>query len=143
MSVTKMDYNLESESFQCEMKLTAHDLEHALKILSGKAVILDKPAYQNSNNKMVAQYLQNKFSTRIDDEKVYVDFVGYEVELNDNIWIYFEIKCPTEWENIMVSNLVLTETFALQQNVTHITKDSITQSFVFNKNETNKTFTWK
>lgn len=142
MSVTKMNYNSSTNTIQCEMKITAHDLEKALKVNSGRAVVLDKPSLEQSNNNIVKQYLQNKFSVKINDIKTYVDFVGFEVELNDNAWIYFEIPCPENINSVEVSNLILTETFALQQNVTHITHETNTHSFVFTKNETHNTFNW-
>jgi hypothetical protein len=142
LSVTQMKYNAETNSIQCEMKVTAHDLEKTLKIQSGKAVILDKAALQVSNNKLIAHYLQTNFSVKIDGIKTYVTYVGYEVELNDNAWIYFEIPCPINMKEIEISNLVLTETFALQQNITHITTNTNKQSFVFTKNDTHNTFTW-
>lgn len=142
MSVTQMKYNAETNSIQCEMKVTAHDLEKALKIISGKAVILDKPSLKVSNNKLMEHYLQNNFRVKINDIKTYITFIGYEVELNDDAWIYFEISCPKEINNIELSNMVLTETFALQQNVTHLTTSNNKQSFVFSKSETNNIFNW-
>lgn len=142
MSVTQMKYNAETNSIQCEMKLTAHDLEKALKLLSGKPVILDKPSLQISNNKLMEQYVQSNFQVKINEIKTYITFVGYEVELNDNAWIYFEIPCPKEIDNIELRNLVLTETFALQQNVTHLTTSTNKQSFVFTKSESINIFNW-
>lgn len=142
MSVTQMKYNAKTNSIQCEMKVTAHDLEKALKILSGKAVILDKPSLKVSNNKLMDQYIQSNFRLKINDIKTYITYVGYEVELNDNAWIYFEIPCPIEINKIELSNMVLTETFALQQNVTHLSTITNKQSFVFTKNAPTNTFIW-
>jgi hypothetical protein len=124
------------------MKLTAHDVENAIRSNYGKPFILDKATLENSNNKLINQYLQSKFNIKIDQEKVFLNYIGYEVELTDFVWIYFEIECPEKFNNITLSNLMLTETFAMQQNVTHITKETNTQSFVFTKNETLKTFNW-
>ena len=142
LSVTQMKYNTETNSIQVEMKVTAHDIEKALKIHSGKAVILDKPSLDISNNKLMEQYSQSNFRVKINDIKTYILYVGYEIELNDNAWIYFEIPCPEEIDKIELSNMVLTETFALQQNVTHLSTNTNKQSFVFTKNATINTFNW-
>ena len=140
LSVTKLTFNDNNNSFECEMKITAHDLEKSLKITSGKPVVLDKESSRNINNKLVSQYIQNKFHVKINDEKVFVDFVGYEIETNDDAWIYFEIKCPQTIQKMELSNLVLTETFSLQQNVTHIFYKEMKQSFVFTKLDTHQIF---
>ncbi len=100
LSVTKITFNETNKSFECEMKITAHDLEKSLKIISGKPVVLDKESMRNSNNKLVSQYLQNKFHVKINDEKIYLDFVGYEIETNDDGWIFFEIKVPKELKTL-------------------------------------------
>ena len=142
LSVTKLTFNKASNSFECEMKITAHDLEKSLKIISGKPVILDKESMRNSNNKLLSQYLQNKFHVKINDEKIYLDFVGYEIETNDDGWIYFEIKYPKKIEKMELSNLLLTETFSLQQNVTHNFYKEQKQSFVFTKLDTHQIFNW-
>lgn len=142
LSVTKLTFNEASSTFECEMKLTAHDLEKSLKITSGKPVVLDKESMRNSNNKLVSQYLQNKFHVKINEEKIYIDFVGYEIETNDDGWIFFEIKAPKEIKKIELSNLVLTETFGLQQNVTHIFYKEQKQSFVFTKLDSHQIFKW-
>ena len=142
LSVTKLTFNENSKSFECEMKITAHDLEKSLKIISGKPVVLDKESMRNSNNKLVSQYIQNKFHVKINDEKIYLDFVGYEIETNDDGWIFFEIKYPKKINKMEVSNLVLTETFSLQQNVTHILYKEKKQSFVYTKIDTHQIFNW-
>ncbi len=142
LSVTQMNYNAETNSIQCEMKLTAHDLEQALKVQSGQAVILDKASLRVSNNKLINQYLQKYFSVKINGIKTYVSYIGYEVELNDNAWIYFEIPCPEIKKEIEISNMILTETFAMQQNVTHLSINTNKQSFVFTKIDTKNIFNW-
>ncbi|MCB9187919.1 MAG: hypothetical protein H6599_01425 [Flavobacteriales bacterium] len=138
MSVTKGNYNNESQMMECSMKVTAHDLENAIRALYGKAFDLDDNTQLHSQNELLKKYLLSKIEIMIDGKYIDLEYVGFELELNEDLWIYFQFKAPDQ--TFEYKNNILTELFAMQQNVTHFKSDRCEKSFVFTKNQSLEKF---
>lgn len=124
---------------ECEMKLTAHDLEKAIRIAYAKPFDLDKKSWEDSNTQLLLRYLSDKIKIRQSGIEATLELVGFELELTDDLWIYFQFPIsPTTFE---YDNKVLSERFAMQQNITHFEMDECQSSFVFTKYTTTEKFT--
>lgn len=118
---------------ECSMKVTAHDLENAIRVLYGKPFDLDKESQVNSQNELIKKYLQSKIEIMVDGKYIDLEYIGFELELNEDLWIYFQFKAPDQL--FEYQNKMLTELFAMQQNVTLFKTEECEKSFVFTKNQ--------
>lgn len=132
MSVTRGNFNAETQMMECEMKVTAHDMENAIRVMYAQAFDLDDKSAVHQQNQLLSQYLNTKINVWIEDKYVTIEYIGFELELNEDLWIYFQFKTPTQ--SFKYENKILTELFAMQQNVTHFKTAACERSFVFTKN---------
>ncbi|WP_258541491.1 DUF6702 family protein [Parvicella tangerina] len=139
MSVTRGNYNPETQMMECEMKVTAHDLEKAIRVKYAKAFDLDDQAKRYQHDQLLSMYISSKIEVMVNDKYVNLEYIGYELEVNDDLWIYFQFKAPNR--TFKYQNKVLTELFAMQQNVTHFKTAECEKSFVFTKNQSTEKFT--
>ena len=138
MSVTRGNYNSETQMMECSMKVTAHDLENAIRIMYSKVFDLDDESQRKSHDQLIEKYISSRISIKTDNGFVNLEYVGYELEVNDDLWIYFQFKVPDQI--FEYENKVLTEQFAMQQNVTHFKTDNCERSYVFTKNHSPEKF---
>lgn len=132
MSVTRGDYNAQAQVMECSMKVTAHDLENAIRVLYSKPFNLDDDSKRYSQEQLIEKYLSSKIFIRTGGQTVDLELIGFELEINDDLWIYFQFKVVDE--TFEYENKILTELFGMQQNVTHFKTDNCERSFVFTKN---------
>jgi len=144
LGVTTVRYNGESNTLEIEMKLTAHDLEEAIFNVKHQKIVLDKEGTYAANKKIVLAYLTTKFKIFLNDAHRKLTIVGYEVQLDDVIWIYLETNCPDKIISFKLTNTLLIDSFKDQHNVTHFefSKDSKT-TYVYTKNNKTKQIDWK
>lgn len=138
ISVTRGHYNPETQMMECEMKLTAHDVENAIRVIYAEAFDLDDESKAYRHNQLIEKYISTKINIWVNDKFIDLEYIGYEVELTDEMWIYFQFKAPDR--TFKYENKVLTELFAMQQNITHFKADLCEKSFVFTKKESAKIF---
>ncbi|MCB9198176.1 MAG: hypothetical protein H6600_06945 [Flavobacteriales bacterium] len=131
ISVTRGAYNSTTGMMQCEMKITAHDLEKSIRIVYSKPFDLDKSNLKKSNEELITKYLTDKIKIKVDGKQIEPELVGFEVEANEDCWIYFQF--PFNGKLLEYDNKSLTEQFAMQQNITHFEKGDCKKSFVFTK----------
>lgn len=138
MSVTRGYYNPQTQMMECEMKVTAHDMENAIRTKYAEAFDLDNEAKRHRQDQLIEKYLLSKIEILVDDKYIDLEYVGFELELNDDLWIYFQFKVPNR--TFKYQNKVLTELFAMQQNVTHFKTSDCERSYVFTKNHSPEKF---
>lgn len=138
MSVTRGNYNASNQMMECEMKVTAHDMENAIRVSYAKAFDLDNTSQVHQHNQLLKKYITSKINIRVDGKYVDLEYIGFELEVNDDLWIYFQFKAPQE--TFEYENKILTELFAMQQNVTHFKTANCERSYVFTKNHSPEKF---
>ena len=139
VSVTNGHYNAETQMMECSMKVTAHDMENAIRLAFAKAFDLDDESKTNAHHQLLEKYISSKINIWIDGKFVDLEYLGFELELSDDLWIYFQFKAPDQ--HFKYENKILTEQFSLQQNITHFKlAEDCDKSFVFTKNESPEIF---
>jgi hypothetical protein len=139
LSVTRGNYNAETQMMQCEMKVTAHDMENAIRVMYAQSFNLDDKNQVKKQNELLEKYLRAKINILINDKYIDFEYIGFELELTDDLWIYFQFRVPDL--EFKYENKILTELFAMQQNVTHFKTADCERSFVFTKNHSPEKFT--
>jgi hypothetical protein len=136
-------HNPITNSLQVEIKLTTHDLEKAILLQQKQELKLASTKEHPNSNKLIAAYIESQLKIEINGVLISPNFVGKEVDLDENIFVFYEIKCPDIVHEIKMKNAILMDIFQRQENITHIEIAGKCMSFTFNHLQTEKVFTLK
>lgn len=138
MSVTRGNYNPETQMMECELKVTAHDMENAVRVMYAEAFNLDDESGRKKQDQLLSKYLNSRINIWVDGKYIDLEYIGFELELTEDLWIYFQFKTPEQ--TFKYENKILTELFAMQQNVTHFKTSECERSYVFTKDHSPEKF---
>jgi hypothetical protein len=119
VSVCEMYYNTEKERLEIIHKIFWDDLEDGLSTMSGKPEDVANPSDSVYLQKLIAKYLDNRFSLEVDGNKADLQFLGAELE-EDAFWCYQEVSDLIAFQKIRVRNQILMEVFDDQMNLIHV-----------------------
>lgn len=139
-SITEITFSKEQKAIEISIEVTAHDLSYLFK-KENKFEL--KPIWNNGNEKFEDDLISNYFTTHLKltnkGEKVILNFVGNEINLDGTLLVYFEADMKKPIQSIEISNDLLISTFPNQQNIVNLS-GTINTSYTFNQYETKHTF---
>jgi len=141
VSITTIDHKKDLKAFEISIKLTAHDVEKALKNRGELKLGSDKEL--PNANQILASYIKNHFSIWINDKQNELVFVGKEIENDDTLYLYFSSNAPKTLDKVKIINNILTKTFPEQENITYFNSSPIKKDFIFKKHSSIKEFQFK
>jgi len=141
VSITTIHHKKDLKAFEISIKLTAHDVEKALKNRGGLKLGSDKELA--NANQILASYIKNHFSIWINDKQNELVFVGKEIENDETLYLYFSSNAPKKLDKVKIINNILTNTFPEQENITYFNSSPIKKDFIFKKNSSIKEFQFK
>ena len=141
VSITTIDHKKDLKAFEISIKLTAHDVEKALKNQGELKLGSDKEV--PNANQILASYIKNHFSIWINDKQNELVFVGKEIENDDTLYLYFSSNAPKTLDKVKIINNILTKTFPEQENITYFNSGPIKKDFIFKKHSSIKEFQFK
>jgi len=141
VSITAIDHKKDLKAFEISIKLTAHDVEKALKNRGELKLGSDKEL--PNANQILASYIKNHFSIWINDKQNELVFVGKEIENDDTLYLYFSSNAPKTLDKVKIINNILTKTFPEQENITYFNSSPIKKDFIFKKHSSIKEFQFK
>jgi hypothetical protein len=119
VSVTEMNYNAKSSSFEISCKMFAEDIEDVLKQNYKTNVDLANEKLQSQNNNMMNDYLTKHLSFIIDSKPVNFKFVGYEKE-KESVYCYLEVLNVPTIKKLAITNSILYDFRKEQINIIHV-----------------------
>jgi hypothetical protein len=141
VSITTIDHKKDLKAFEISIKLTAHDVEKALKNRGELKLGSDKEL--PNTNQILASYIKNHFSIWINDKQNELVFIGKEIENDETLYLYFSSKAPKTLDKVKIINNILTKTFPEQENITYFNSGSIKKDYIFKKHSSIKEFQFK
>lgn len=112
-SLTEIEYNQETATFEVAIRLFFDDLGVTLRELRGHELSEDV----KEETEILTAYLRDHFRITIDDKAMAQKIVGAELEA-DVLWVYMEINdIPETFESLHITNTVLMEIFTDQVNI--------------------------
>jgi len=138
VSICTIDFNKANQSLELTFKLTAHDLEKTFSEYQKLELRLGSAQEHKEANQLITEYINTHFTLSISGEKKELNFIGKEVELDESLYLYFEIKDVGSVEKMKVMNNILVEKFEAQENILHLNVGSKHLSVVFNRSITSK-----
>jgi hypothetical protein len=143
ISITTFSYNSKNNSFEVEVKLTAHDLEKAIYQKYKQELKLASSKEHKDADNLIKNYVVSQFLVWMNGASIKPTYIGKDVHLDENLFIFIEFKCPDILHNMTIKNLLLLDYFPSQENITHVAINDKKWSYTFSKNQQEKLFTFK
>lgn len=119
VSVTNVEFKKDSGSLQISMKVFLDDLEAALRDKGHVAVSIKDAGVDPAMDKLVFDYLQEKFTLESNGETLALLYVGHEIEV-DICFIYMEVANFPVDKELFVGNSLFFDRFEDQSNIVNI-----------------------
>lgn len=129
-SISKMEYNAETHSWEIIMNVFYDDWEKSLSDFHVKKVTMNDKDIES----LSFQYLKNTFQIKSGNQVLPIKLIGTKQE-NDVFKIY--IECPQKklGKSILLSNTSMLESIEEQINIVNIRINGKTQTAVFQKEQ--------
>ena len=138
ISLTQVDHNPKAASLEITIKLFTDDLELALSPTNPGRMKLGTEKEIEGADSLVFDYLKKRLWYEVNGKPVNYRYIGRETE-NDVSWCYVEVLNVTQLNTLKVHNLLLTEAFPEQINLTNIKTGEGTKSVSLNKDNPEET----
>lgn len=119
VSVTEMNYNAKSKSFEISCKMFAEDMEDVLKQNYKTQVDLSNEKQQAQNNHMMNDYMLKHLSFTLDSKPASFKFVGFEKE-KESVYCYLELVNVPPIKKMAINNSILYDFKTEQINIIHV-----------------------
>ncbi|MBK8340919.1 MAG: hypothetical protein IPK99_13385 [Flavobacteriales bacterium] len=120
--------------------MTAHDIEHALS--DRVELKLGSAAEHPKADSLLNRYFMEHLTLFQEDKQMAWKWVGKELE-GETLYCYLQVEGIYTPNDLLVSNTLLQDVFAEQQNLVHVEGEKMpTRSHTFVKGSSAHTFTW-
>lgn len=132
-SLTQIEFDPKSQTFEISLRLFTDDFETALtKENGGKLVRLNNGQKQD---KLIEQYVRKHFAVANADRKPNpITYVGYEQEA-DAQWIFMEMPYTNKTSTLFIKQDTFIDLFADQVNLVTIQLNQVKKTVVFRNNQ--------
>lgn len=144
VSVSDIKYKEDQKALQVSTRIFLDDLELALQAYSGNDTLdIVEKADWKFVNETLGQYLLERISLKDEKGRKYeLNYIGAEIE-EDVMWCYLEVEKVRKLESVTVTNKILHEVWADQENLVHFRAfDGVKSARLFRGEET-KLFSWE
>tara|TARA_R110000868_G_scaffold1928_2_gene15122 strand:- start:2151 stop:2654 length:504 start_codon:yes stop_codon:yes gene_type:complete len=137
ISVTQVNYVEEKQSLQIISRIFIDDFENALRDHYDKNLILAEKDEPKEIESYIEKYLKENLIIKINNNDSKITFIGKEYD-GDIIRCYLEVEDVNNIESFEISNKILFDLFADQQNIIK-TKINSKQKSVIHTSQTHNT----
>ena len=121
ISVTKINYNEKSKSFQIVSRIFVDEMELGVRgQLKKQDLDILEPKNGSTTEALIQNYFAQHFKIKIDGKSVKQNFLGFEKE-DVSFVCYIEIENVKKIKTLEVMNDVVTEIHDDQSNLVHVT----------------------
>jgi len=131
MGIFQVNYAAEKKMIQITSRIFIDDLNNGLEKKYHKTTFVGTEKETQADIDLLKKYLADNFSIKINGQSKSITFLSKEVEAGDVLVCYSRIKDIDKFKTIEISNSVLVDWNAEQQNITHISAFGIKKSVLF------------
>jgi len=121
IGLTEITYNEDEERLEIISRLFIDDLEKVLKERYNSEIILNTKEQSGNIDFYISKYFDRKLKLSILNNELDLKYIGYKFE-KDRINIFLKIDQIKIFNELKVSNLLLTDVFEDQSNIVHCFK---------------------
>lgn len=140
VSILTIRHSPKEQTLDLTWRITAHDIEHALSSRAELKLGSDKE--NPKADSLLNRYFMEHLTLFQEDKQMAWHWVGKELD-GETLYCYLQVEGVATPADLMVSNTLLQEVFAEQQNLVHVEGEKVpTRSHTFVKGSAGHSFTW-
>ncbi|APS39052.1 MULTISPECIES: DUF6702 family protein [Salegentibacter] len=141
LSVTEIEYNNEEQSLQIITRVFIDDFQNVLNERFDADIQLSQEAEEGAVTEHISKYLNQKLRLKIDGEELQLNYLGKEYDA-DQLVLYIEVENVAAFDEIEVTNEILTDLFDDQKNVVHVKVNNKTKSLLLMRQQETEKLTF-
>ncbi len=131
MGVFQVNYASEKKMIQITSRIFVDDLNKGLEKKYHKKTFVGTDKETPEDIELLKKYLAENFIIKVNGQPKAITFLSKEVESDDVLVCYSRIKDIEKFKSLEISNTILVDWNAEQQNITHITAFGTKKSVLF------------
>jgi hypothetical protein len=131
MGVFQVNYAAEKKMIQITSRIFIDDLNNGMEKKYHQKTFVGTDKETQADVDLLKKYLSENFTIKINGQSKSIAFLSKEVEANDVLVCYSRIKDIKTFKTIEISNTILVDWNAEQQNITHISAFGTKKSVLF------------
>lgn len=141
VSVIEVEHNAEEKTMEISCKIFTDDLEAILLKNYGTLVDFKVASQKESQNKLVADYIQKHLLIKADGRPLKLEFVGFEEE-REAIWTYCQVSGVATVKKLELDVSILHDYNESQINLVHARVAGERKSYKLDFPKRNVVFEW-
>lgn len=134
IAIFEVNLSKDEKSLQVSAKFIAHDVEESIMKSNGQYLNLLSSNEHPKADSLLGDFLVKNLSFKINGVEAPIIYEGKEVELDEDLWIYFEIPITEKKiKTIDIINTCLITDFPSHQNIMHVSIRGQLKSYVLTK----------
>jgi len=131
MGVFQVNYAAEKKMIQITSRIFIDDLNNAMEKKYHQKTFVGTDKETPADLDILKKYLSENFTIKVNGQSKPITFLSKEVEAGDVLVCYSRIKDIDKFKTIEISNTILVDWSAEQQNITHISAFGTKRSVLF------------
>ena len=131
MGVFQVNYAAEKKMIQITSRIFVDDLNKGIEKKYHKKTFIGTDKETQADIDLLKKYLSENFTIKINGQPKSIAFLSKELEADDVLVCYSRITGVEKFKTLEISNTVLTDWNAEQQNITHISAFGAKRSVLF------------
>lgn len=140
VSILTIRHNPKEHTLDLTWRITAHDIEHALENVASLKLASEKE--HPKADSLLNRYFMEHLALFQKDKQLSWKWIGKELD-GETLYCYLQVEGVYTPNELLVSNTLLQDVFAEQQNLVHVEGEKVpTRSHTFIQGSSPHTFTW-
>jgi hypothetical protein len=131
VGVFQVNYAAEKKMIQITSRIFVDDLNNGIEKKYHKKTFIGTEKETQADLDLLKKYLSENFSIKINGQPKTIVFLSKELEADDILVCYSKITAVEKFKTLEISNTILTDWNAEQQNITHISAFGTKRSVLF------------
>ncbi|BDU24864.1 MULTISPECIES: DUF6702 family protein [unclassified Flavobacterium] len=131
VGVFQVNYAAEKKMLQITSRIFIDDLNNAMEKKYHKKTFVGTSKETQADIDLLKKYLSENFLIKVNGQPKAITFLSKEVEADDVLVCYSRIKDVEKFKTLEISNTLLVDWNAEQQNITHISAFDTKRSVLF------------
>ncbi|KAF2335334.1 DUF6702 family protein [Flavobacterium ginsenosidimutans] len=131
VGVFQVNYAAEKKMLQITSRIFIDDLNNAMEKKYHKKAFVGTSKETPADVELLKKYLSEHFLIKVNGQSKAITFLSKEVEAGDVLVCYSRIKDIDKFKTLEISNTILVDWNAEQQNITHISAFDTKRSVLF------------
>lgn len=141
LTVTNIEYNNSSKSFDISIRLFVKDFTTILSQNNNQEIILSGKDINSKNKTFITKYITDNLKLNINNKQISKNkYVLKEEKIEDiTIWLTYNIKFKDKISKIEITNTLMTDLYRDQKNMLIFTYNKKQSALEFSRKETTNT----